>query len=186
MCEIICVTNRNLCDESSLLRIEKICETKIGTIILREKDLPVNEYKHLAENVIAICHKYNKKCIIHSHIDVAVELNADGLHMTMDMFRNLEYKKIVTGVSCHSLSEAIEAQTLGADYIVAGHIFETDCKKGLAPHGLDFLSKICENVDIPVYAIGGINKNNIPLIEKAGAAGCCIMSGLMRGDIFEY
>lgn len=186
MCEIICVTNRNICEEDFLSRIRKICKTKISSVILREKDLSIDEYKQIAEKVIAICHKYNKKCIIHSYMDIAIALNADGLHMTMDMFRNLTDKKIITGVSCHSLSEAIEAQTLGADYIIVGHIFETDCKKDLAPRGLDFLSEICNNVNIPVYGIGGINKNNIPLIEKAGATGCCIMSELMRRDILEY
>ena len=186
MFDVICVTNRKLCEEDFLSRIEKICKSSVSAVILREKDLSADDYRKLSEKVINICHKYNKKCILHSHADIVSELNADGLHVTMDTFRKIPENKIFTGVSCHSIEEAKEAQTLGADYIIAGHIFETDCKKGLAPRGLNFLSEICHNVDIPIYAIGGINNNNIQYISDAGADGCCIMSGFMRGDIFEY
>ena len=75
--------------------------------------------------------------------------------------------------------EAAEAQSLGATYITAGHVFPTDCKKGLAPRGLDFLKKTCAAVGIPVYAIGGVCSGNYSLVRSAGAAGACVMSGLM-------
>lgn len=182
MSDIICVTNRRLCEEDFLTRIEKIAQSDVKAIILREKDLSADDYKKLAVSVLEICHRYGTKCILHSHEEIALELMADGVHLTMDMLRNLKEKKVFTGVSCHSVAEATEAESLGADYIIAGHIFVTDCKKGLPPRGLDFLSEVCRNVSIPVYGIGGINKNNIESVLSAGASGGCVMSGFMRGD----
>ena len=91
----------------------------------------------------------------------------------------------IIGASCHSLEEAKEAQDLGCTYITAGHIFLTDCKKGLPGRGLPFLEEICKAVRIPVYAIGGISSQNIESVRKTGAAGACIMSGFMRCKTVE-
>ena len=84
------------------------------------------------------------------------------------------------GVSVHSADEAAEAERLGASYVTAGHIFATDCKKGVPPRGLEFLRGVCEKVKIPVYAIGGINAENAKSAVGAGADGVCIMSALMK------
>ena len=86
------------------------------------------------------------------------------------------------GTSVHSVEEAIEAEKLGATYITAGHIYATDCKKGLPPRGLLFLREVCEAVDISVYGIGGIKFHMDQWIElgKCGAIGGCIMSGMMK------
>ena len=88
----------------------------------------------------------------------------------------------IVGTSVHSVEDALEAQRLGADYVTAGHIYETDCKKGLPPRGLEFLKNVCDSVDIPVYGIGGIkiNEEQIEEVKKCGASGGCIMSGMMR------
>lgn len=83
-------------------------------------------------------------------------------------------------MSVHSVEQAVRAQQLGADFLIAGHIFPTDCKPGLPPRGLEFLGQVCRAVTIPVYAIGGITPENAPLAVKAGAAGVCIMSGAMK------
>ena len=73
----------------------------------------------------------------------------------------------------------MEAQALGCTYITAGHVFETDCKKGLPGRGLEFLRNVCVAVDIPVYGIGGIDSDNIALVRNAGVSGVCLMSSLM-------
>lgn len=83
------------------------------------------------------------------------------------------------GASCHSVEDALEARRLGCTYILAGHIYATDCKKGLPGRGLSFLKQVCDAVSIPVYAIGGINENNIQQTRRAGAKGVCLMSSLM-------
>ena len=82
--------------------------------------------------------------------------------------------------SIHKPEEALKAQELGADFVFAGHVFATDCKKGLPPRGLDFLRGVVGAVDIPVYGIGGINEKNIKQIMECGAAGGCMMSGFMK------
>lgn len=85
------------------------------------------------------------------------------------------------------MEDALEAESLGCTYITAGHIFETDCKKGLPGRGLAFLRNVCVSVSIPVYAIGGIHDGNIAAVRGAGAKGACIMSGLMQcEDVKEY
>ena len=91
-----------------------------------------------------------------------------------------DYPKI--GTSVHSTEQAQEAQELGASYVTAGHIYATDCKKGLQPRGLDFLRQVCAAVDLPVYAIGGIkfDETQWMSLKECGAAGGCIMSGMMK------
>ena len=88
----------------------------------------------------------------------------------------------ILGSSIHSVSEAQEAQRLGADYLTAGHIYATDCKAGVPPRGLDFLEEVCRSVQIPVYGIGGVQIGSDQLDEMMarGAAGACVMSGMMR------
>ena len=184
MSDILCVTNRTLCREDFLQRIEKIAENRPNGILLREKDLSEEEYKTLAEKVLNCCKKYDVPCILHSFVDASMELGAENIHLPLHILREMDEKtketfKII-GASCHSVEEAQEAERLGCTYITAGHVFVTDCKKGLAPRGLEFLRKVCESVSVPVYAIGGISNANIDLVRKAGAAGACVMSGLMR------
>ena len=86
------------------------------------------------------------------------------------------------GASVHSVDEAQRAQVLGATYLTAGHIFTTDCKKGLPPRGLQFLQEVCQSVSIPVYAIGGItlDPQKIETVLSCGASRVCIMSGMMQ------
>ena len=134
---------------------------------------------------------YDVRLIIHTYINVARELGINTVHMSLHNMR--EYRKefidnvnkinnIKTGCSIHSVEEAVEARNMGASYITAGHVYATDCKKGLAPRGLDFLKNVCDSVDIPVYAIGGINIDDgrRKEVKKYGAAGSCIMSGMMK------
>lgn len=158
---------------------------------MREKDLSEEEYQALAEKILTICQKQKMQCILHTHTKVARKLAYNAIHLPMPILRTLPKEERdafqILGASCHSLEEAVEAEKLGCTYITAGHIYETDCKKGLPGRGIGFLKKICETVSIPVYAIGGINPENICEVKKAGAAGGCIMSGWMQcEDVREY
>lgn len=191
MSDILCVTKRSLCKEDFLVRIEKIAKTEAAGIILREKDLSKEEYQALAEKVLAICQRQKMQCILHTYTNVARKLACNAIHLPMPILRTLPEKERdafqILGASCHSLEEAVEAEKLGCTYITAGHIYETDCKKGLPGRGIGFLKKICETVSVPVYAIGGIGAENIQKIKNAGAAGGCIMSGMMQcEDVEEY
>lgn len=179
--KIICVTNRRLC----AVPLEKqteiiISELGIKRFILREKDLPENEYAVLAEKMLGVCEKYGAELIIHSYEKTARSLGIDRIHMPLGLIgTDTSDRYRILGVSVHSAAEAALAEKLGADYLTAGHIFATDCKKGVAPRGTQFLSEVCET-GLPVYAIGGISEDNFEDILRCGAAGGCIMSGLMK------
>lgn len=181
---IIAVTNRTLCERPFIEQIERICVFEPKAIILREKDLSEENYLLLAKDVLNVCRKYGVPLIAHTYINAARSLGLKAIHMPLPVLRASKRPQgfSVVGASVHSLNEAREAVSLGANYITAGHIYATDCKKGLPPRGLDFLKEICQNVDIPVYAIGGIKKdtNQVNQVMSFGAAGACIMSDLMR------
>ncbi len=184
MSDIICVTNRTLCEEDFLTRLAKTAAAGPAAIILREKDLSEAQYRELAAQALFICSEHGVPCILHSFTNVAIALEAGAIHLPLHLLREMtaaQKKHFHTiGASCHSTQDAVEAQQLGCTYITAGHIFTTGCKKGLPGRGPEFLKDVCENVSIPVYAIGGISKDNIAAVRSAGAKGACIMSGLMR------
>ena len=183
MSDILCVTNRGLCREDFLVRIRKIAEARPVGIILREKDLTEEEYKELARATIQICDEYGTPCILHSFVNVAKELGVKAIHLPLPVLRMLskeDREEFTTiGASCHSVEDAIESERLGCTYITAGHVFDTDCKKGLPGRGINFLQNVCESVAIPVYAIGGISEENFVEVIKAGANGACVMSNAM-------
>ena len=177
------MTNRKLVRGDFLERLKEIARQRPAGILLREKDLTPEEYRKLARDVQSICEKAGVPCILHSFTGVAEELEADALHLPLPLLRKLpgedrgRFRQL--GASCHSVADAREAQSLGCTYITAGHIFDTDCKRGLPGRGLDFLREVCGAVTIPVYAIGGIEPKRMAEIFAAGAAGACVMSGPM-------
>lgn len=189
MSNLICITNRKLCSNNFSDQIEMIASAHPKAIVLREKDLSEKEYEQLARQVMQICQKNGTQCILHSFSNVAIALGAAAVHMPLPLLQKMTLQEKshfqIIGASCHSLEEAKEAQDLGCTYITAGHIFLTDCKKGLPGRGLPFLEEICKTVRIPVYAIGGISSQNIESVRKTGAAGACIMSGFMRCKTVE-
>ena len=188
MCKIIAVTNRNLCSGNFLDMIRRLSESDVESIILREKDLSEAQYESVAESVLAVC-KGKKQCILHSYTEVAKKLQHPYIHLPLWKLLLLRqeqpaqlsgFKKI--GASVHSSEEAIQAWKAGADYVTAGHVFVTDCKKGVPPRGLDYIREVSGTVPIPVYGIGGITRENMASVIQAGAEGVCIMSGMMTGE----
>lgn len=181
MFDIICVTSRRLCSEPLEIRISKLLDSGVDRIILREKDLLPEEYLKLAKKVLSY-NSYDQRISLHCYDEICCELNHKQLHLPLTVLKDKKYisgEMQVLGASVHSVDEAATAEKLGADYITAGHIFATECKLDVPPRGIKFLKNICENVRIPVYAIGGINASNISLIKQSGAKGVCIMSGFM-------
>jgi thiamine-phosphate diphosphorylase len=181
----ICVTNRTLCRDDFLTRIDHIAKKGVAdAILLREKDLTEREYLELAEKVLSICKSHNRRCILHTYYKAAKELGCKEIHLPLPLLQKMreEGEKewfTTVGTSVHSLKQANLAMHLQADYMTAGHIFETDCKKGLPGRGLSFLSKVVCKSEVPVYGIGGISADNAGQIMETGAAGVCIMSGFM-------
>lgn len=181
MFEVYFVTNRKLCEEDFLLRVERLADAHPKGIILREKDLSAAEYASLAKKVMRICEKQGVMCVLHTFYGVARELGAPCLQLPMPFLRELAKEERTfhwLGASCHSAAEAQEAESAGCTHVTAGHIFPTGCKES-PPRGLSFLKEVVESVRVPVLAIGGIGKENFPTLREAGAAGACLMSGAM-------
>lgn len=160
-------------------------------VILREKDMSEKEYSELAEKSAEICKGYGVPFAVNSFWKTAAMLGIKRVHLPLHLLREMTPEEKaqfdIIGTSCHSKDDAIEAESLGAGYIIAGHIFETDCKKGLAGRGLGFLEEVKECVDIPVYAIGGISPENAADCIRTGADGICLMSGFMQAeDVSAY
>jgi len=195
------ISNRKLCENENLEKqIQKIFSAyekkiilknfEIVALTLREKDLNKNEYLKLIEEIYPICQKYKINLILHQNYDLNLDekYNIEGIHLSYSIFKSLnqnikaelikKYKRI--GVSVHSLNEAKEVESLGASYVVAGHIFETDCKKGLEPRGLKFIEDLSSALTIPIFAIGGIDEKNSLSVINNGAFSICMMSTLMK------
>lgn len=183
MCNVVSVTAKPLCKDDFLQRIRKISDSEVQYIILREKYLLEQEYYSLAKEVLSVCDK--EKLIIHNFIGTAESLGIKKIHLPFSAFKELNGRRNfdIVGTSVHSVDDAAFARENGADYITAGNIYETDCKKGLKGKGVNFLRNVCESVDIPVYAIGGINADTasgFKAVTEKNFAGVCVMSLLMQ------
>lgn len=182
---VIAVTNRKLSSRPFLEQMERVCKLHPRAVILREKDLSEEEYAELAVQILTLCKQYQVPCMLHTYLETARKLQHPYIHLSLFLLKENSEKLsdfLAVGCSIHSVEEAKEAQKLGATYLTAGHIYTTDCKKGLPPRGLDFLREICNAVTIPVYAIGGIHAGTrqIQEVMDCGASGACIMSEMMR------
>lgn len=192
--KIICITDRKSCSGDFLKKTEEIAGAGVSAVILREKDMSAEEYERLAGDVMNICKKAGVGFAAHTFIKSAANAGFQYIHLPLPMLKEAILKDFKFseffdgfGVSVHSAAEALEAAELGASYVTAGHVFVTDCKKGLEPRGIPFLRRIAELLDIPAYAIGGINPDNIAEVKAAGAAGACIMSGFMKAaDVKKF
>lgn len=156
-------------------------------LIVREKQLSESEYLDFFTRLWE--KSRTSECdhailIPHTYPAAAKQTGSGWLHLPLFLFQKYCESDMLSGLSVgtsvHSKEEAKLAQELGTAYVTAGHVFATDCKKGLEPRGLEFLKTVCDAVRIPVYAIGGIHEQQLPLIWKSGAAGACMMSEYMK------
>ena len=190
---IACITNRRLVEGDFLAQIERVAAMEmVDWLIVREKDLRAEEYRMLFAKVARIAHKGGKKCLAHGRIALGrmSELGADGLHLPLDALREWraasgrrsggEGAVQLVGASAHSATEIAEAAALGADYATLSPIFATACKPGAVPLGTAALAAACQKSPIPIFALGGIGRDKLNACIEAGAAGCCMMSELMR------
>ena len=166
-------------------RIETLCRLGIRRIVLREKGMPLPDYERIAREFVSICRKNCVISVISHHKELALELKSDELQLSIDELRQdpgiIEKVRRVC-VSVHSVDEAKEAESLGASSVTAGHVFATDCKKGVPERGLDFLKEVIDSVSIPVHAIGGIDLDVIDDVYRTGASGVCLMSTMMNSS----
>lgn len=186
---LIAITDSASCPRplpEQIERLAKLTELRPQAVILRAKALDKAAYRTLALQAQQSCEAAGIPLILHSDWQLARELDISMLHLPLAFLRQIsEYERAYftwLSTSVHSVGEAQEAQALGATVLIAGHIYTTQCKAGLAPRGLSFLQAVCSAISLPVYAIGGIGFDAAQHAElKAnGARGACVMSAYMR------
>ncbi|WP_055666776.1 thiamine phosphate synthase [Desnuesiella massiliensis] len=182
------VTDREVLEGRDLLEsVEQAILGGVTLVQLREKATNSKDFYNLALQVKELTHKYNIPLIINDRLDIALAINADGLHigqedLPISLCRKLLGKDKILGVSAHNLEEALEAESLGADYLGVGAIFSTSTKKDVDITSIDTLIKIKENVKIPVVAIGGITHDNVKEVLKAPIDGVSVVSCLLGAE----
>lgn len=186
---LIAVTDSATCPRplpKQIERLAKLTELRPQAVILRAKSLDKAAYRTLALQAQQSCKVTGIPLILHSDWQLARELGISMLHLPLALLRQIsEYERAYftwLSTSVHSVGEAQEAQALGATVLIAGHIYTTQCKAGLAPRGLGFLQNVCSAVNLPVYAIGGISfdASQHAELQANGARGACVMSAYMR------
>jgi thiamine-phosphate pyrophosphorylase len=162
--------------------ITEIINAKIKIIQYRDKIISKNEYKKTAQLLRTYASRHNILLILNDYPDIAVEIDADGVHLGQDDMNIPEARKIlpnkIIGKSTHNLDEALAAQNEGADYINIGPIFSTKTKPGMSPVGIQTIKHIAPNISIPFTVMGGINSKNIAQVFAAGAAKIGVISAI--------
>ena len=174
-------------EEEFLFRVEQALMGGAGLLQLREKERSTREYMELAEKVHALSARYNVPLIIDDRVDVALAVDAEGVHvgasdMPVATARKLMGREKIIGATAKTVPWAKEAWEQGADYLGVGAIYPTTTKVKTILTSVDTLRDICKAVPIPVYAIGGLNKNNIDILKGIPVAGICVVSAIMKAD----
>lgn len=186
---LIVVTDSASCPRplpKQIERLAKLTELRPQAVILRAKSLDKAAYRTLALQAQQSCKVTGIPLILHSDWQLAHDLGISKLHLPLALLRQMPACKRThftwLSTSVHSVGEAQEAQALGTTVLIAGHIYTTQCKAGLAPRGLGFLQNVCSDVSLPVYAIGGISfdASQHAELQANGARGACVMSAYMR------
>ncbi len=186
------VSDRDVLDGRDFIRsLEEAILGGVTLIQLREKNATSLEFYSLAVKVKELASKYDIPLIINDRVDIALAVDADGVHVGQDdmpanVVRDILGKDKIIGVSTATLEEALKAVEDGADYIGVGALFPTDTKTDTRIVTLDQLKNIKENINIPVVGIGGINENNIKSVSETGIDGVAIVSAILgKGNIRE-
>ena len=177
----------NYSEEEFLYRVEQALMGGITLLQLREKDKSTREYMDLAEKVHTLTKKYNVPLIIDDRVDVALAIDAEGVHvgqsdMPVSTARKLMGDDKIVGATTKTVPQALEAYEQGADYLGVGAIYPTATKVKTVLTSTETLGNICSAVPIPVNAIGGLNKDNIDVLKGIPIAGICVVSAIMKAD----
>ena len=177
----------NYSEEEFLYRVEQVLMGGITLLQLREKDKSTREYIDLAEKVHTLTKKYNVPLIIDDRVDVALAIDAEGVHvgqsdMPVSTARKLMGDDKIVGATTKTVPQALEAYEQGADYLGVGAIYPTTTKVKTVLTSTETLGNICSAVPIPVNAIGGLNKDNIDVLKGIPIAGICVVSAIMKAD----
>ena len=177
----------NYSEEEFLSRVEQALRGGVTLLQLREKEKSTREYIELAEKVHELAKRYHVPLIIDDRVDVALAIDAEGVHvgasdMPVATARKLMGEDKIVGATAKTVPLAIDAYEQGADYLGVGAIYPTTTKVKTVLTSTDTLRDICNEVPIPANAIGGLNKDNIDVLEGIPVAGICVVSAIMKAD----
>lgn len=174
-------------EDEFLFRVEEALKGGATILQLREKNKTTIEYIAIAEKVHGLTKKYEVPLIIDDRIDVALAVNAEGVHLGKEDMPIATARKIlgndfIIGSTSKTVPSAIKAYEDGADYLGVGAIYPTTTKVKTVLTSIETLADICKSVPIPVGAIGGLNKNNVDVLKGTGISGICVVSAIMKSE----
>lgn len=157
----------------------------VDILQLREKNMPAKKILELGKKIKQLCSEYGAIFIVNDRIDIAAILDADGVHLGQDDLdiksaRDILGNDKIVGISTHAPEQALKAVEDGADYIGVGPVFATPTKEGRIPVGLDYVKWSSENIDIPTFAIGGIDEENVEEVINAGAKRVAVVRAIIN------
>ncbi len=182
------ITNsENLSEEEFLHRVEEALKGGATIVQIREKTKSTKEYIDLAMKLHKITSSYNVPLIVDDRVDVALAVGAEGVHlgsedMSIETARKILGEDFIIGATAKTVPKALEAYNMGADYLGVGAIYPTTTKVKTVLTSVETLKEIVKAVPIPVNAIGGLNADNLDILEGSNIAGICVVSAVMYGD----
>lgn len=185
------VTDRSWVGKQTLYeQVESALKGGATCVQLREKELDEAAFLEEAFALKKLCGKYGVPLIINDNVDIAMKCGADGVHvgqsdMAAGNVRKTVGDKMIIGVSAQTVEQALAAQAAGADYLGVGAVFPTSTKLDASEVSRQTLKEICAAVDIPVTAIGGINKSNISELSGTGVDGVALVSAIFAAENIE-
>ena len=186
------VTDRSWLNGQTLYaQVEKALKGGVTCVQLREKNLDEAAFLEEAKEIHDLCAQYGVPFVINDNVEIAVQINADGVHVGQsdmkvgDVRKKLGLDKII-GASAQTVEQALEAKEHGADYLGVGAVFPTGSKVDAVAVSHETVKAICEAVDIPVIAIGGITADNVKELAGTGICGIAVISAIFaQKDIKE-
>ena len=185
------VTDRAWTGEQTLYeQVEAALKGGVTCVQLREKELDETAFLQEAKDICALCHRYGVPFIVNDNVDVAIACQADGIHVGQEDMAAGEVRRrvgdaMLLGVSVHTVEEARRAVRNGADYLGLGAVFPTSTKTDVDQMTNETLRAICDAVDVPVVAIGGINRGNLLKLSGSGVDGVALVSALFSAEDIE-
>ena len=182
--QLYAVTDRAWTGNKTLYeQIKEALENGVTCVQLMEKNLDEASFIEEAKKISVLCRQYNTPFIVNDNVNVAIASNADGIHIGQEDMGLKDVRKIVgenmiIGISAHTVEEAKFAQENGANYIGIGAVFETSTKNDVDVIPYEKVKSICDAVDIPKVAIGGINAENILKLKGSGIDGVAVVSAI--------
>lgn len=174
-------------EEVFLEHVEQALQGGVTIVQLREKEKTTRDYLALARKVHGMTKQYGIPLIIDDRLDVALAMGAEGVHlgqsdMPISIARSILGPDKIIGATTKTVPQALEAYEQGADYLGVGAIYPTTTKVKTVLTSTETLDAICRAVPIPVNAIGGLNRNNVQVLEGIGIAGFCVVSAIMKAE----